>query len=85
MIFEAVLPDFCHESQVACKRESSMEVTQTSLRQHWHPKATVTVVKTAMLKVLSRSSVSLRAKRWARVTGGCFGQVDEVGAVEEEP
>jgi len=85
VIFEPVFPDFCHEAQVACKRGSSMEVTQTSLRWHWHQKATVAVAKTMALKVLFRSSVSLRANRWARVTGGCLGWVDEVGAAEEEP
>ena len=62
-----------------------MEVTQTSLGWHWHQKATVAVAKTDLLKVLSRSRVFLRAKRWARVTSGCFGQVDEVGAAEDKP
>jgi len=84
-MFDAIFPDFCCKAQVACKRGLSMEVTQTSLRWHWHQKAMVAVEKTAASKVLLRSSVPLRAKTWARVTRGSLGRVDEVGAAEEEP
>ena len=84
-MFEAIFPDFCHEAQVSCKRGLSVEVTQTSLRWHWHQKAMVNSGKARHIEGVVKIQCVPQSQKMGQGYQGALWTSRQGGSWEDKP